>query len=149
VYEIAMDSHNISPISAQLKDQGHRLTKARKAIISIFEKNHEPLSADQINTSLVTKNIKINKSTLYREIDFLILQNILKSMQFKEKTKRYELAHRDHHHHLICQKCNKIEDFTFDSCLDTNVNQISKSYNFKVEDHVLDLYGVCKDCQKI
>jgi Fur family transcriptional regulator, ferric uptake regulator len=144
-----MDSHNISPISVKLKGQGHRLTKARKAIISIFEKNHEPLSADQINMLLVTENIKINKSTLYREIDFLILHNILKSIQFKEKTKRYELIHRDHHHHLICQICYKIEDFKLDYCLDTSVNQVSKTHNFKVEDHVLDLYGKCANCQNL
>jgi Fur family transcriptional regulator, ferric uptake regulator len=144
-----MNSHNISLILSQLKANGHRLTKARKAIINIFEKNHKPLSADDTNTLLVAEGMAINKSTLYREIDFLITEKFLKSVQFQEKTKRYELIHRDHHHHLICQICNKIEDFTLDYCLDTTVNQVSKTYNFKVEDHVLDLYGKCANCQKI
>jgi Fur family transcriptional regulator, ferric uptake regulator len=144
-----MSSPIISPIITQLKAGGHRLTTARKAIIGIFEANHKPISAEEINVELTAKNININKSTLYREIDFLITQNLLKPIQLQEKTKRYELVHLHHHHHLICQVCKKIEDFELDDCISGTLKQISQAHTFMVNDHILDLYGICENCQKI
>lgn len=142
-----MNTSTVIPIITQLKARGHRLTTARKAIIGIFETNHKPISAEEINEILTTDLININKSTLYREIDFLVIQNILKPIQLQEKTKRYELVHLHHHHHLICQKCKKIQDFEIDNCLNDTLKQVSKTHNFQINDHVLDLYGICSQCQ--
>jgi Fur family transcriptional regulator, ferric uptake regulator len=142
-----MNSHTIISIITQLKARGHRLTTARKAIIGIFEANHRPISAEQVNELLITDNININKSTLYREIDFLITQNIIKHIQLQEKTKRYELIHLHHHHHLICQKCHKIENFDIENCIEDVLSKVTAEHSFLINEHILDIYGICKQCQ--
>lgn len=142
-----MNSLNTTPITIQLKARGHRLTTARKAIINIFETNHKPVTAEQVNELLIAENININKSTLYREIDFLVAQNILKPIQLQEKTKRYELLHLHHHHHLVCQTCHKIEDFEVKSCIDTILTKVIADHGFLANEHILDIYGICKQCQ--
>ena len=97
-----MTTPKLSPILSTLQQKGYRLTRTRKQIINIFESNHNPMSALEINTFLKSGETVINKSTLYREIEFLVDQKILNTIQLQEKTKRYELTHLDHHHHLIC-----------------------------------------------
>lgn len=136
-----------SIIVNKLKTKGYRLTVARKAIINIFESNNKPISAEQVNDILIEDSIYINKSTLYREIDFLVIQNLLKPIQLQEKTKRYELVHLHHHHHLICQKCNKIEDFEIKNCIDDVLTKVTSDHNFLISDHILDIYGICSQCQ--
>jgi Fur family transcriptional regulator, ferric uptake regulator len=144
-----MNKISISPIITNLKLSGYRITKARKAIIDIFELNHSPVSAEDINQLLITANIHINTSTLYREIDFLIFQNLIKPLQLNEKIKRYELSSLSHHHHLICNRCKEIVDFKAADCQNEMIKKITNDFNFTVEDHVLDFYGVCFKCSKI
>jgi Fur family transcriptional regulator, ferric uptake regulator len=135
-------------IITQLRANGHRLTTARKAIISIFESQHTPISAEDINLLLIKNDIIINKSTLYREIDFLVALKKIKPVQFREKNKRYELVDLNHHHHLICNTCSKIQDFETHNCLFELETTILKQYGFVISDHILDFYGLCSECKK-
>ncbi len=138
----------LSKIELDLVAQGHRITKARRAIIHIFESNCSPLSVDQITSQLTQKNILVNQSTVYRELQFLILQSKIKFVQFEESHKRYELASTRHHHHFICKSCKDVKDFVLENCLVNTLKNISIKNNFVVHDHVLDLYGVCEKCNE-
>ena len=142
-----MTTPKLSPILSTLQQKGYRLTRTRKQIINIFESNHNPMSALEINTFLKSGGTIINKSTLYREIEFLVDQKILNTIQLQEKTKRYELTHLDHHHHLICQKCHQITDFDIENCLVDLLNKVSIDKQFMIKDHILDLYGLCVKCK--
>jgi Fur family transcriptional regulator, ferric uptake regulator len=137
-----------SHITSELKAQGYRITIARKEIISIFETIQKPITADELNDLLIDKMVFINKSTIYREIDFLGEQTIIKPIQFQGKTKYYELANMHHHHHLICTICHNIEDFEHDNCLADTKLLIANSYGFTIQDHILDFYGICKQCKQ-
>jgi len=70
---------------------------------------------------------------------------------------RYELAEGPkgarHHHHLVCTGCNKVIDYT--DFIDEEVDLLrqtekglEKKYNFKINDHVIQFYGLCDKCRK-
>ena len=53
----------------------------------------------------------VNKTTICRELDFLMGKGLIKEIEFGEGKKRYEIdSGSDHHHHLICLNCKKVED---------------------------------------
>jgi Fur family transcriptional regulator, ferric uptake regulator len=143
-----MPQQNLSSIVSILKTKGFRLTLARKQIIAIFEQTKSPISVDDLNLELHAKSIHVNKSTLYREVEFLVEQKVIKPVQFQEKNKRYELADLAHHHHLICNHCGNIEEFEVENCLLELKTTVSRDHGFTVEDHTLDFYGQCSNCQK-
>lgn len=139
-----MDKHNIL---SNLRTNGHRITIVREKIIEIFLTLSQPVTVPDIIKTLSRKNIRVNKTTVYREIDFLLSQSIIKQIQFGEDKKRYESAYGDHHHHLVCTGCDSIVDINLEQDLDREIQSIKKRKNFLVTDHALEFYGLCANCR--
>ena len=134
-------------ILSSLADQGFRMTKLRKAIAGIFASNCLPLSADELMGLLRSGETAFNRATVYREIAFLKEQGVIQEIQFlHERVKRYELASLDHHHHLVCLRCNRVEDIVLENDLVEQENSILKSKGFKVTNHMLEFHGICRGC---
>jgi Fe2+ or Zn2+ uptake regulation protein len=128
-----------------LKDKGHRLTNTRKSIIQIFSEAKRPLSVNTIEKRLKNQDVNVNKTTVYREIDFLSKNNLVKEIFISKKRCHYESADLKHHHHLICDKCGKIENIT--NCLMVNLEKkVYKKRGFKIDRHLLEFYGTCANC---
>lgn len=125
-----------------LKGKGFRITKARKGIIEILWISEAPISAEEIGESL-----GVNKTTVYRELDFLKSQDLLEEIQLGDKKKFFEGSFKDHHHHLYCLSCKKIEDVEMESDLISIEEKISKYKNFKIQKHSLEFFGLCANCK--
>lgn len=134
-------------ILQRLKSKGHRITKARSEIIQVLLADKNPLSVVELATKLQQKGIKANKTTLYRELEFLLFEKIVKEIQFGENKKRYELTDSSHHHHLVCINCKMVEDIDLVNDLSKQEETIKKNRNFKVMNHSLEFFGLCKNCQ--
>lgn len=138
------------PLLDDLKKNGYRLTNARVQILNIFLKSATPLAADEVLEKLTERNIRVNKTTVYREVDFLTEIGLLKEIHFDDRKKRYEMADLDHHHHLVCIRCKKVEDFAMpeDSIHLKSIedNKIHKQKGFKVLSHSLEFFGLCRNC---
>jgi Fe2+ or Zn2+ uptake regulation protein len=131
-----------------LRTSGERVTVARRAILTVFCKATQPLTAIAVMNELRAKGIMTNKTTVYRELRFLDRKNILRTMQFDERKKRYELTPNEHTHHLICTNCKRIEDVVLDHDLDHVEKRVISEKRFKVERHALEFYGLCGECQE-
>ena len=92
----------------QVLGQDTRATKARSAILDCFYQHKEPIDYNQIMTFLLDNLIFVNKTTVYRQIDYLQKNGIIQELDLGEGRKRYEICSA-HHHHLRCTNCNKIE----------------------------------------
>lgn len=131
-----------------LRAQGFRITKIRKLIVEIFANSKEPISAVDIVSEFQSQGIKVNKTTIYREISSLISIGVLKEISFGDSTKRYEVSSDSHHHHLICIKCKKIEDVELHADLDAEEKRIAKEKNFQIQSHSLEFFGLCNKCSQ-
>jgi len=137
---------DITEILTILQSRGCRLTPVRRAILKLFISKHEPLSSRNIQEILASQKMPVNKTTVYRELDFLKNQKIIEEFQFNDRIKRYEII-SGHHHHLVCIYCNKVECVVLDQDLEKQEKKIAKDKNFKIINHSLEFYGVCRKCQ--
>ena len=135
--------------SETLKGAGLKVTHPRTKILDILQSNPGMhLSADQIHNRLVEHSESIGLATVYRVLMQLELAGLIQKNQFADNQSNYEIK-KQHHHHLICTKCGKIIEFV-NNDLEILQEKISDKYQFRLDSHVMTLFGVCKDgkCHK-
>lgn len=128
-------------ISNLLKRKGLKQTSVRKSCIEYFSNASGPVDA----LSLIDK-LNVNKTTIYRELTTLVEEHIISEIDFGDGKKRYELSSLSHHHHLVCIKCKSVSEYTVKTDLSKEEAQIKKEYSFTVQKHMLEFFGICKDC---
>ena len=122
-----------------------RNTPTRKAILDLFETTNHPLSAVQMHKLLMRINIHANITTVYRELDFLLNNNMIYKIDLTGGTTFYESSERDHHHHVICTSCGGIQDVTIKDEENLLFN-VQKPRDFTIQRHSLEFYGNCGSC---
>ena len=137
-----------------IKQRKFKITKVRQGIIQQFSAAKTPLSANelieyfhQLGNKVNERSSSPNKTTIYRELAFLLTENFIKEIQFGEGQKRYELEDFKHHHHLICLNCRKVEDIELKVDLKKEESRFLKENGFKVINHSLEFFGYCKNCR--
>ena len=127
-----------------LKDAGLKVTHPRTKILDVLQSNPDMhLSADEIHNKLITHNESIGLATVYRVLTQLEVAGLIQKNQFTDNQSSYEIK-KQHHDHLICTQCGKIIEFMNDD-LETLQKTISDKYQFRLDSHVMTLFGVCKD----
>ena len=136
---------------SKLQDSGDRITPARGAIVDIFTSSAGPLSVEAIRKSLTKRHLPVNKTTVYREIEFLLGRGIIRPVHVDDSTKFYELVTDSHHHHVVCTNCSKFVDVETDGIeeyLEKLEKKLAKKINFKSVRHSLEFFVFCLSCQK-
>lgn len=91
-------------------------------------------------------------SSVYRNLGVLEEAGVVHRIDTSHEFKRYELAEdlTEHHHHLICTGCGRVQDFTASAGLERQTEQaltrVAGKAGFTVQSHRIDLVGLCKDC---
>ena len=132
-----------------LKDAGLKVTHPRTKILDVLQSHPGThLSADEIHNKLVEHNESIGLATVYRVLTQLELAGLIQKNQFNDNQSNYEIK-KQHHDHLICTKCGKIIEF-MNNDLELLQEKISDEYQFRLDSHVMTLFGVCRDgnCQE-
>lgn len=126
-----------------------RNTKIRFGIISIFHHSKKPISAIEIIKSLKENySTDANKTTVYRQLDFLLEKNILISLDIEGVT-HYELNKNKPHQVLVCSKCHEIFPLTNTFSLSTDqLSKIETNHHFKIHHYSFLCFGICQKCQK-
>ena len=135
---------------SNIKNTGtQRMTEKRQALMNIFCNEHGPWSVPDIIKKLRNVNCCPNKTTIYRGLDYLLSIGAIKSVDFGEGKKRYELFEdSDNHHHLFCTNCTAVEEIVVEDNFENQKKNIFNTTNFKVKSHSLEFFGVCGKCQK-
>jgi len=124
------------------------MTRARAALVTLFSDSHTPFTAAELGSELAKLDISVNKTTIYRELDFLMAEQIVREIDLMDGKKRYELfQHQGHHHHLVCTKCKQIQCVELPQDLDALERKIERSHGFKITSHVLEFFGLCTHCK--
>lgn len=135
----------MTAIFQQIKDLGGRVTKTRQAILEILWQNQCLLSNAQIKEKLARKKIYPDRSTLFRELVFLAKNRIIRK-DVISGTNYYEIR-QDHHHHLVCLKCNHIIKVKLGHHLKREEKRLEQQNQFKITGHLLNFYGFCQKCR--
>jgi len=129
----------------KLKEKGIRLTRSRKALLSFFAHADSPRAIPNIQQVFQKEGLAFHKTTLYRELAFLVNEGIVKEVIVSGEKRYYELAGR-HHHHAVCFQCGSIRDISFPEDLKKIEENLSKRDGFRVIEHSLEFFGICYAC---
>ncbi|MDI9509311.1 MAG: transcriptional repressor [Clostridiales bacterium] len=126
--------------------QSTRNTRQRKLIISILKEAHHPLSINEIYDRTTKELPRIAKSTIYRNIDQLLEQNLIDKYYFNDNEifYRYKESHKDHTHYIICDECKKFHNLP--TCPMVEVEEAIEAEGFIIKDHQIQIIGICKNC---
>ena len=132
------------PIEENLKSTGLKATLPRLKILELFQKsNQRHLSAEDIYRTVLEERSDIGLATVYRVLLQFEQAGLLKRSNFDSGKSVYELNEGEHHDHLVCLDCGRVEEF-FDAEIEDRQHQIAKLKGFEIADHSLSLYAHCK-----
>ena len=138
-----------SPLGNNLHKEGKRLTPQRLKVLNLFENigagNH--LSAEEVHEKLVQSSSKVSLATIYRTLRLLVQMGFLHELELSEGGHRYELLSNEtpDHHHLICIRCGRTEEFENDAVLDAG-KAAAEINGFKLIESSLNVRAICPNC---
>ena len=123
-----------------LKSEGLRYTDQRQAIWDEIRNSNEHRDAEDIYLKLKEGNVKVSRATVYRTIDVLVKNRLVRKMDVGEGRSLYEPRIDDEHHdHMICLDTGDIIEF-YNKELEDLQDTIAKKHGYKVIRHVHQLF---------
>ena len=133
---------------AALESAGYRSGGARREVIELLGRQDCCVSALEIFDRLRADGRAVGIATVYRVLDLLCEKGLVQRIDLGEGIARYEAAHAsgEHHHHLVCGECGKVEAFA-DEELERTLRRVQKRTGYSVDAHDVVLRGACSDCR--
>jgi Fe2+ or Zn2+ uptake regulation protein len=86
---------------------------------------------------------EIDFASVYRSVKLFSELEIVHEISWGDKVMRYEIMGDDHHHHIVCKVCGKIERLDF--CM---LEKVKEMTSFEIHSHSFEFVGVCPKCKK-
>ena len=105
------------------------------------------MSAQDIHDALRRSRQRVGIASVYRALEALVDLRLVKRVDAGDRVARYEPAppDGDHHHHLVCRDCGKVEAFS-DPRLERAIDRVAGGLGYSVDEHEVVLTGACADC---
>ena len=131
-----------------LKENSLKFTIQREVILETLYNSDEHLTPESLHQLIGEKypDLKTGIATVYRTLALLEDSNMVTSLSFGAQGKKYELGAKEHHDHMICTTCGDITEFV-DEEIEKRQHTIANALGFKMTDHSMQIYGICKKCQ--
>jgi len=136
------------PTPNELKSMGLKATLPRLKILELFQvRRHRHMSAEDVYRELLAEHHDIGLATVYRVLLQFEQAGILKRSNFESGKSVYELDEGQHHDHLVCLQCGRVEEF-YDPEIERRQQVVAEERGFALRDHALALYANCTktDC---
>ncbi len=132
----------------ELRKAGLKVTLPRVKILEIMERenNNRHLSAEQVYKILLKEDEDIGLATIYRVLTQFEAAGLVTRHHFEGGNSVFELNKGQHHDHIVCVKCGKVDEFT-DDVIEKRQDDIAKKLDYELTDHSLYLYGLCSVCR--
>jgi Fur family ferric uptake transcriptional regulator len=133
---------------AALRARGLRAGGARTAVVELLGEQRCCLTAQEIYDRLRAANRRVGLASIYRTLDQLSGDGFLQKVDLGAGVTRYEpvRAGGEHHHHLVCDDCGKVEAFA-DERLERALHDVEGQTGYRVAGHDVVLRGACSDCR--
>ena len=131
----------------QLHGNGYRLTKACRAVVETVEKSLYALTPGEVYNLARKKYRALGLVTVYRTLEKLEELHLIQRVHQPVGCQAFISAGEGHQHLLLCQHCGQVEFFEGDD-LDSLTRAIARKTGYQIEDHWLQLFGLCMNCRK-
>jgi len=137
----------MNEIPDKLKQAGLKVTLPRIKILQLLEQRAgRHSSAEDIYRLLLEQGEDVGVATIYRVLTQCEQAGLVKRLQFEGGRSVFELNPSDHHDHIVCVRCGKVEEF-HDETIEARQQEIADQAGFEIEDHSMVLYGLCANCR--
>lgn len=130
-----------------LREAGYKPGGARTAVIDALGSEQCCLTAQEIHDRVRERRPRIGIASVYRTLDALVGLGLVHRLDLRSDGAHYEPATStgDHHHHVVCGDCGRVEPFT-DDRLERAIGKASTEAPFHIDAHEIVLRGVCETC---
>lgn len=120
-------------------------SKQRELILNTLKENVVHPTAEYLYGKIKEKDPKISLATLYRNLNQLSDNGIIKKIDGLEPSSHFD--HNTHeHYHFICEKCKRVFDISADIAPDL-IKKTENSTGFEIQSHDIVFTGLCKECK--
>jgi Fur family transcriptional regulator, ferric uptake regulator len=127
----------------ELKDNGLKATHPRLKVLELLQQSRDRhLTAEDIYKLLLDENSDVGIATVYRVLTQFEQAGMVKRHHFETGKAVFELNEGDHHDHLVCLDCGRVEEF-FDAKIEQRQVAVAAERGFKIAEHALYLYAHC------
>jgi Fur family ferric uptake transcriptional regulator len=133
-----------------LDEAGHRSGAARQAVVAQLSREHCCVTAQELAESLRADGSGIGVASVYRALDALQNVGLVQRVEFGEGGARYEavIPGGDHHHHVVCDSCGRISQFS-DDALERAIDRLGRKLGHRVSAHEVLIRGRCARCERV
>jgi len=134
--------------SQDLKRAGLKATLPRLKILRFLEESAQRhMSAEEVYKALLEAGDEVGLATIYRVLTQFEAAGLVTRHHFDEGHSVFELNLGEHHDHLVCVRCGRVDEFV-DEVIEERQQRIAAEKGYEMTDHALYIYGICPDCQK-
>lgn len=134
-------------LKKMIREMHLKVTDQRLLILKALYSGREHVTAQEVYEIVSLQDSSIGFATVYRFLRKLTEHHFVTEVRMGGLPARYEITPQSHHDHLTCTQCGKICEFE-NELIEKLQQQIASEFGYKLTDHVLELYGVCSDCQE-
>ena len=133
---------------ARLREASGRSGGARRVVVEFLGTQGCCVSAQELHDAVRAGGARVGIASVYRTLEGLDDLGLVQRVDLGDGVSRYERAdpQGDHHHHLVCGDCGKVEPFE-DLALEKAIAGIAGGRGYDVAAHDVVLRGACGDCR--
>jgi len=131
-----------------LKRKGMKITSQRLLVAEKIFRIESHFTVDSLAEALKDRRGEISRATIYRIVSLMVESGQLTEHNFGQTVKHYEhTPNHEHHDHIVCMDCGKIEEF-IDPQIEKVQVEIASRHGYNLAEHSLNLYGRCQELAK-
>lgn len=130
-----------------LRDAGLRATRQRLTVLDALRERPDAVTAQDLHMELRQAGEPIGLTTVYRTLTALADTGLLDTFT-RDGEQAFRLCGDGHHHHLVCETCNKVEEIEADD-VERWVSEVARRHGYEVTGHRADIFGICAQCQGV
>jgi len=129
--------------SEELKSSGLKATLPRLKILEVFERaQRRHMTAEDVYKALIGEGSDIGLAAVYRVLMQFEQAGLLSRSNFESGKSVFELNEGQHHDHLVCLNCVRVEEFC-DAEIEQRQRNVALARGFELQEHSLSLYATC------
>jgi len=134
--------------TSDLKKAGLKATHPRIKILQILEgSDTRHMGAEDVYKALLETGEDVGLATVYRVLTQFEAAGLVARHHFEGGHSVFELNQGDHHDHILCVKCGRVDEF-IDDVIERRQREIAAKAGYTMTAHSHYIYGVCTACQE-
>jgi len=124
---------------------GYRLTEPRRSLAGLVADQDGYFTAAGIVAEARSRDLGVGRATVFRTLEVFEELGVIERVDLPSGEHAYVGCEPVHHHHVICSRCGRTTEID-DTGLRRVVRDVARQTGFRVDEHRLELFGVCPAC---